>query len=84
MAITHAKPHANKFYTGDNLYILNAMDSASVDLIYLDPPFNSKRLYSGTKGSAASGARFKDVWSWMTWIATIWTEYTPICSAILI
>ena len=56
--------HANKFYTGDNLYILNAMDSASVDLIYLDPPFNSKRLYSGTKGSAASGARFKDVWSW--------------------
>ncbi len=60
----HAIPNANKFYTGDNLYILNAMDSASVDLIYLDPPFNSKRLYSGTKNSAASGARFKDVWSW--------------------
>ncbi len=55
---------ANTLYTGDNLYILNGMNSESVDLIYLDPPFNSKRLYSGTKGSAASGARFKDVWSW--------------------
>lgn len=54
----------NSFYSGDNLYILHGMDSESVDLIYLDPPFNSKRLYVGTKGSVADGAQFKDVWNW--------------------
>ena len=54
----------NTLYTGDNLYILNGMNSESVDLIYLDPPFNSKRLYSGTKDSVASRAQFKDIWKW--------------------
>ncbi len=55
---------ANTLYTGDNLYILNGMNSESVDLIYLDPPFNSKRLYSGAKNSTAADAKFKDIWSW--------------------
>ncbi len=54
----------NTLYTGDNLYILNGMNSESVDLIYLDPPFNSKKLYSGAKNSAAADAKFKDIWSW--------------------
>ncbi len=54
----------NTLYTGDNLYILNGMDSKSVDLIYLDPPFNSKRTYSAPIGSQASGASFKDIWTW--------------------
>ena len=32
-------------WTGDNLDIMRGMNSESVDLIYLDPPFNSnKRL----------------------------------------
>ena len=30
-------------WTGDNLDILHGLNSASVDLIYLDPPFNSNR-----------------------------------------
>ena len=30
-------------WTGDNLDILRGLNSASVDLIYLDPPFNSNR-----------------------------------------
>ncbi len=55
---------ANTLYTGDNLYILNGMNSESVDLIYLDPPFNSKRLYFGTKNSTAADAKFKDIWEW--------------------
>ena len=30
-------------FTGDNLPIMRGINSESVDLIYLDPPFNSKR-----------------------------------------
>ena len=39
------------------------MNSESVDLIYLDPPFNSNRNYSAPVGSAAAGAAFKDTWT---------------------
>ena len=54
----------NQLFTGDNLNIMYGMDSASVDLIYLDPPFNTKRTYSAPIGSKAAGAAFKDMWSW--------------------
>ena len=47
-------------WTGDNLDILRGLNSASVDLIYLDPPFNSNRNYAAPVGSAAAGAAFKD------------------------
>ena len=36
----------NSLYTQDNLFVLNSLNSELVDLIYLDPPFNSKRIYS--------------------------------------
>lgn len=37
----------NKLYFGDNLHILRQyVTDESVDLIYLDPPFNSKRDYN--------------------------------------
>ena len=50
-------------WTGDNLDILRGLNSESVDLIYLDPPFNSNRLYSAPIGSEAAGAAFKDAWT---------------------
>lgn len=50
-------------FTGDNLYIMRGMDSESVDLIYLDPPFNSNKKYSAPIGSKAAGAFFKDTWT---------------------
>ncbi len=50
-------------WTGDNLDIMRGMNSASIDLIYLDPPFNSNRNYSAPIGSEAAGAAFKDTWS---------------------
>ena len=50
-------------WTGDNLYIMRGMNSASVDLIYLDPPFNSKADYAAPIGSVAAGAEFKDTWT---------------------
>ena len=49
-------------WTGDNLDIMRGMNSESVDLIYLDPPFNSKANYAAPIGSKAAGAAFKDTW----------------------
>lgn len=61
----------NKLYFGDNLYILREyIPDESVDLIYLDPPFNSNATYnvlfqekSGEK-SAAQITAFEDTWHW--------------------
>ena len=50
-------------WTGDNLPILRGLNSESVDLIYLDPPFNSKADYAAPIGSRAAGAAFKDTWT---------------------
>ena len=50
-------------WTGDNLDIMRGMNSESVDLIYLDPPFNSNEDYSAPVGSEAAGAAFKDTWT---------------------
>jgi DNA modification methylase len=53
-------------YCGDNLDVLTEyLPSSSVDLIYLDPPFNSQRTYNTIyKGSTAQEEVFKDYWSW--------------------
>ena len=48
----------------DNLHVLRGMNSECVDLIYLDPPFNSKREYKAPIGSQAEGQRFDDTWKW--------------------
>ena len=50
-------------WTGDNLPIMRGLNSESVDLIYLDPPFNSKANYAAPIGSEAAGAEFKDTWT---------------------
>ena len=50
-------------WSGDNLPILRGMNSACVDLVYLDPPFNSNRNYEAPIGSKAAGAAFKDAWT---------------------
>ena len=54
----------NKLYFGDCLEVMRAdVPSESVDLIYLDPPFNSKRLYNAFIGGAQWVA-FNDTWRW--------------------
>ncbi|MCY4345710.1 MAG: DNA methyltransferase [Aestuariivita sp.] len=50
-------------WTGDNLPVLRGINSECVDLIYLDPPFNSNRNYEAPIGSKAAGAAFKDMWT---------------------
>ena len=54
---------ARTIWTGDNLDILRGLNSETVDLIYLDPPFNSNRDYAAPIGSKAAGAAFKDTWT---------------------
>ena len=54
----------NKLYFGDCLDVMQQdIESESVDLIYLDPPFNSKRIYNASMGGAQWVA-FKDTWHW--------------------
>jgi len=61
----------NKLYFGDNLDILREhIPDESVDLIYLDPPFNSQANYNvlfGEKNGTQSQAQitaFEDTWHW--------------------
>jgi DNA modification methylase len=53
----------NKLILGDNLEILKKMDSESVDLIYLDPPFFSNRNYEVIWGDEGEVRSFQDRWS---------------------
>lgn len=50
-------------WTGDNLPVLRGVNDACIDLIYLDPPFNSNRDFAAPIGSEAAGAAFKDTWT---------------------
>ena len=61
----------NHLYYGDNLRVLrDSIKDGSVDLIYLDPPFNSNAsynvLFKGPAGtdSAAQIEAFDDTWHW--------------------
>ncbi len=45
----------------DNLEILQGINSNSIDLIYLDPPFNKKKQFTAPIGSSAEGASFSDI-----------------------
>jgi len=53
----------NKLILGDNLEILKGMESESVDLIYLDPPFFSNRNYEVIWGDEGEVRSFQDRWS---------------------
>jgi DNA modification methylase len=69
--IQDAMTWKNKLYFGDNLDVLReSVPSESVDLVYLDPPFNSKAnyniLFRTPKGleSSAQITAFEDTWHW--------------------
>jgi DNA modification methylase len=62
---------SNTLYYGDNLAVLREhFPDTCVDLIYLDPPFNSNRSYNvlfketATTGSPAQIEAFGDTWHW--------------------
>ncbi len=63
----------NKLYYGDNLEVLRRyVKDETVDLIYLDPPFNSRQdynvLFAEKDGSQSSSQihAFEDTWEWNT------------------
>ncbi len=65
---------------------MRGMNSASVDLIYLDPPFNSKANYAAPIGSDAAGAEFKDTWTLndidLAWLDLMEAKHSQLWRAI--
>lgn len=63
----------NTLYYGDNLDILRRkLRDETVDLCYIDPPFNSKRNYFQIynnigKDDQAQAQAFMDTWTWNEW-----------------
>ena len=61
---------ANRLYYGDNLDILRKkIKDETVDLCYIDPPFNSKRSYNQIYNNVggddhAQAQAFIDTWTW--------------------
>lgn len=62
---------ANRLFYGDNLDVLRkSVATESVDLVYLDPPFNSNRAYNvifARRASSSDTAQiqaFDDTWRW--------------------
>jgi adenine specific DNA methylase Mod len=62
---------SNNLYYGDNLSVLReSIATESVDMIYLDPPFNSNASYNvlfkapSGEGSQAQIEAFEDTWHW--------------------
>ena len=53
----------NHLYLGDNLEIMKGMESDSIDLIYLDPPFFSNRTYEVIWGDKGEVRSFEDRFS---------------------
>ena len=71
----------NKLYYGNNLYILrDYVTDESVDLVYLDPPFNSNAsynvLFAERDGSQAASQiqAFEDTWRWDQTAAAAYQE----------
>jgi len=71
MVTQRSEPLGNTLFYGDNLDVLRSnVSTASVDLVYLDPPFNSNRNYNvifARKASSSDTAQiqaFDDTWRW--------------------
>jgi len=68
----------NALLFGDNLHILRAFPSNSIDLIYIDPPFFSGREYNQIWGDENEVRTFNDIWedglpSYLIWLnARLW------------
>ena len=68
----------NALYFGDNLQILRSLPSSSIDLIYIDPPFFSGRVYNQVWGDNNEVRTFNDIWdgglpTYLIWLnARLW------------
>lgn len=81
----------NQLYYGDNLDVMRRyIGDESVDLVYLDPPFNSNATYNalfaekgenGTK-SASQIKAFEDTWHWDQGAAKTYQETVEMGGAV--
>lgn len=55
-----SKVDTQRIYCGDNLEVLRRMPAGCVDLIYIDPPFNSNRNYEVFWGETKEKRAFED------------------------
>ena len=73
-------------FSCDNLPVMRGISSESIDLIYLDPPFNSNHNYAAPLESEAAGGAFKDTWTLSDidedWIGLIAESYPALHSVI--
>lgn len=79
--VTFSSMSDNVLYYGDNLDVLRRhVKDETVDLIYLDPPFNSDQNYNvlfGAKDGHKSAAQiqaFEDTWEWDEVAAALYEE----------
>lgn len=69
---------ANRLFFGDNLHVMRQLPSASIDLIYIDPPFFSGRNYNVIFGDKNEVRSFSDIWEggmpgYLVWLnARLW------------
>ena len=52
----------NRLLWGDNLHVMRQLPSESVDLVYIDPPFFSNRVYNVIWGDDQEIRSFSDLW----------------------
>ena len=78
----HLNVPNRSIFCKDNLEIMKGINSKYIDLIYLDPPFNKKKIFTAPIGSSAEGANFKD---WFKeedikdeWIQTIKEDHVEL------
>lgn len=71
----------NRLYYGDNLDVLRRqVATESVDLVYLDPPFNSNCSYNvlfkekGGDDAQAQIEAFDDTWTWSQEVEELYLE----------
>ena len=81
-------PHMNRLLFGDNLKWLRDTKvflDASVDLVYLDPPFNSSANYNvlfkeaSGEASQAQFHAFTDTWEWTADVDATYAEFVDTC-----
>jgi DNA modification methylase len=70
----------NRLYLGDNLDMLQKVETESVDLVYLDPPFSSSKNYNvifreeDSTRTTAQHMVFEDTWRWDEKSAGVYEE----------
>ena len=86
MAELNVRP--GTLFVRDNLEVLRGINDECVDLVYLDPPFHSDRMYVAPLNSEAAGQEFDDVWhpsdlkrEWFESIKEVHEGVYAICEA---